>query len=84
MIKLNRSFQLLELIKSASSHKKNWKDDMMLVLKIGFGIKKKDDQLLTLGNVEENGEIELEQQIYSQEEKDHSESSHYVVIQSPT
>ena len=42
----------------------------MLVLKIGFGIKKKDYQLLTLGDVEENGEIEPEQQIYSQEEKD--------------
>lgn len=56
MLKLNTSSQLFNLIKEASTgnnKKKNWKEGDKLVLKVAFGVKRKDDSQLTIDDVVE-------------------------------
>ena len=55
MTKLNNSNELLELIKLSATKLYNWRGEEKLVVRLGFGVMREEDTLLTMSDVNEYG-----------------------------
>ena len=68
--KLNNSIELLTLIKECAANKNNWKNSKTLVVRIGVGVKRHDDELLSCDDLVPTGILGLEELRCSQDPKD--------------
>ena len=76
MTKLNNSNELLELIKLSATENYNWRGDEKLVVRLSFGVKREEDTLLTMSDVNKYGAMTETDLLCSQEEKDEPRELH--------